>query len=229
MENLENFIEKYLKNKKATDYEGWLALYGEDTATPYRERIAEADSTYQKARADHGRRAAALHQNGLSGSGYSDYLNHTAYAKRAESQYRAAEERNHAEEKNRRGYLAYLTELYEAEEAETAKATEKEQSVFSSLLAKRLTDENAAVTFLTANGIEEERARELAKESITILRGSKSYRDQIISKASYLNMDYNTAYNYAIMQGVPEETARMIAGISSYARQYYYSNQNRYN
>lgn len=230
MAKLENFIEKYLKNKKATDYEGWLAMYGEDPNARYREELVQADNSYQKARAEHGTRAATLYRNGLSGSGYSDYLNHSAYAARAESLDRAKTRRAETEASNQKGYLGYLAKMeQEAETTTEEDAAEKERKVFSSLLSKRLTDENAAITFLTANGIDEERAKVLAQESLTILRGSKSYRDQIASKVTYMNMDYYNAYNYALMMGVSEETARIIASISSYDRQFAYSDHKYYN
>ncbi len=231
MAKLENFIEKFLKNKKATDYEGWLALYGEDPSARYREDVAEADGSYQRARADHGARADALYRNGLSGSGYSDYLNHTAYAARNESLDRAKTRREGAEAESQKGYLEYLANLPNEEDAENAaesEAAEQERKIFSSLLNKRLTDEDAAVTFLTANGIDEQRAKELARESIIILRGSKSYRDQIASKATYLDMDYANAYNYALLMGVSEETARIVASIASYSRQFSYSDHKYY-
>jgi hypothetical protein len=91
MEKLENFIEKYLKSKKKTDYEGWLALYGENSEKAYRKDKTEADTAYAKSLAEHGRRASRLHSTGLTGSGYSDYLNHSAYAARADELYHARE------------------------------------------------------------------------------------------------------------------------------------------
>ena len=228
MAKLENFIEKYLKNKKATDYEGWLALYGEDATPRYREDVADADTAYEKARAEHGKRASALYQNGLSGSGYSDYLNHTAYAARAESLSRAKERRAQTEADNQKGYVSYLADLKAEEDKETAEAEKKEQSIFSSLLSKRLTDKNAAITFLTANGVDPTRAEELAEQSLDILHGSKSYRDHITSKVNYLDLDYSAAYKYAIMMGASEETARIIAEIAAYNREYNYGNNYHY-
>ena len=51
MAKLTNFIENYLKSKKISDYEGWLALYGKDADAAFRAEKAEADTAYATARA----------------------------------------------------------------------------------------------------------------------------------------------------------------------------------
>lgn len=230
MPKLENFIENYLKNKKISDYEGWLALYGKDATSAFQSAKAEADTAYTKAKAEHGARASALYQKGLAVSGYSDYLNHTAYAKRSDAIGRALQSKKATEAENQKGYLSYLESEAEAEAQKTeAKAKEKD-AAFNALLSQKILDEPSAITFLTARGIDEENARAMAKESIAILRGSKSYRDQVIAEATGLRMNFNNAYEYARLKGLPENAAREVANIAAFATRqkasykYYYYN-----
>ena len=216
MAKLKSFIENYLKNKKISDYEGWLSLYGKDAESEYRKARAEADNAYAEQRAEHGTRAAALYEKGLSGSGYSDYLNHTAYAQRQTALALAESKKDGVEQENRKGYLAYLNS--QAEEAEEAakKAESEETKIFSDLVSQKLLNEDAAITYLTSRGIDPQKAEELAAQSIKVLRGSKSYLDQVISEASSTRMDYNTAYKLALAKGLDENAAQSAAIIASF-------------
>ena len=216
MAKLESFIENYLKNKKISDYEGWLALYGEDAESAFREKRAEADNTYEKTRAEHGVRAASLYEKGLSGSGYSDYLTHVAYAQRGATLDEACRKRTATEESNRRGYLSYLDGIAKAE-AETAEVKRKEEeAIFTDLLSKKILDEGSAITYLTSRGVEATRAEELAKESLHIHYGSKSYIAEVITEMTEAGMDYNRAYEYARLKGLSEEAARNAADLVSF-------------
>lgn len=216
MAKLTNFIENYLKNKKISDYEGWLALYGKDGEGTFRDEKAEADTAYVKARAEHGKRASALYERGLSGSGYSDYLNHAAYATRQSTLTKALHAKEETDAQNKRGYLSYLNSAAKDALAEEDEKKKKENALFSSLLSKNLVDEDAAITYLTAQGMDEARAKELAAESIKIQRGSKSYINQLINEATESNMTYYTAYAYALKKGLDEKDADEAATIAAF-------------
>ncbi len=216
MAKLKNFIENYLKNQKISDYEGWLALHGKDENAAFREAKAEADTAYAAARAEHGARASSLYARGLSGSGYGDYLNHAAYATRQNALTRAHRERQAAEEENERGYLSYLEGVMKEEEEKKEAKAKEEQKIFSDLLSQKLVDESSAVTYLKVRGIDEDRARELAKESLNIQKGSRSYVNQLINEAEASNMDYYTAYAYALAKGLDKESARSAATVAAF-------------
>lgn len=229
MAKLEDFIENYLKNKKISDYEGWLALYGRDGEREYRDALAAADNGYAAARAEYGKRGAALAEAGLTGGGYSDYLNHTAYATRAAGRQRAESQRAATREENERGYLSYLKSEADAEEKAAAEKKSKEEKIFGELLGKNLLDRDSAIVYLVSRGVERKRAEELADESIAVLRGSESYQNKLISEATSLKMDYETAYNYALVKGLSEEAARSVASIVSFkVKQEYQNNFYRY-
>lgn len=211
MEKLENFIEKYLKSKKKTDYEGWLALYGENSEKAYRKDKTEADTAYAKSLAEHGRRASRLHSTGLTGSGYSDYLNHSAYAARADELYHARERKQKTDLENQKGYTDFLKDLSEKEQASGDEQSEYEQKLFDTLIAKGITDEEAGVTYLVNAGLAHARARELANKAVTVHRGSLSFHSRLISAATAAGMDHYSAYRYAVTQGVSDRVAHMIA------------------
>lgn len=230
MEKLENFIEKYLKTKKKTDYEGWLALYGTDGEQTYRKDKKEAETTYAKSLAEHGRRASRLNEAGLSSGGYSDYLNHTAYAARTEELSRAKDRRDQTSLANQKGYAEFLAALAEEEDREAKEQTEYEQKLFNTLISKGITDEQAGLTYLTNAGLSLSRAQELASRAVTVQRGSTSLQNRLISEATDAYMDHYTAYKYAITHGVSEDVAQMIADAvdiavqkkKSYLYRYYY-------
>ncbi len=217
MADLDSFIKQYLKNKKISDYEGWLALYGRDSEKEYRAARAEADTDYVQARAEHGKTAAALYGRGLSGSGYSDYLNSTAYATRAGLYDKARERQQATEAENRRGYLSYLDKITEAEEEASAKKEDEQGKIFKDLLAKNILDRGAAVTYLIGRGIDEETAVVLANKSIEVAHGTKSYIATLSGEARAMYMDYHAAYQYALAKGVSEEIARSVAQIAQAA------------
>ena len=211
MEKLENFIEKYLKSKKKTDYEGWLALYGENSEKAYQADKKEADTAYAKSLAEHGRRASRLNTAGLTGSGYSDYLNHTAYAARADELYRAKERKQQTDLENQKGYAAFLKDLSDKEQAAAEEEKAYEQKMLDTLISKGINDEEAGVTYLINAGFTAARARELANKAVTIQRGSSSLHNRLISAATAAEMDHYNAYRYAIKHGVSESVASMIA------------------
>lgn len=211
METLENFIAKYLKNKQKTDYNGWLALYGEDSQAAYQGAKKEADTGYAKALAEHGARAASLYRAGLAGSGYSDYLNHSAYAQKSDALALAKKQKQSTDARNQKGYLAFLKELSDKEEKEAADQKTREDKLFESLLAKNITDEQAAVSYLITVGMDPVKAQELATKSIAIQTGKQSFHTRLITLATSAGMSYSNAYKYALTQGVTEDVARMIA------------------
>ena len=216
MAKLTSFIENYLKNQKISDYEGWLALYGKDGESDFREAKAAADTAYATARAEHGARASALYERGLSGSGYSDYLNHAAHATRQNAITEALYKKQATDKENERGYLSYLEESKEKAEAEIASREKEEEKIFTDLLSKNILDEKSAVTYLVTRGIDEARARELAERSLNIQKGSRSYLNQVINEAEASNMDYYTALAYARAKGLDDETANSVATIAAF-------------
>lgn len=218
MAKLANFIEQYLKNKKISDYEGWLALYGKDAESVYAEEKAAADTEYAKARAEYGKKASSLYARGLSGSGYSDYLTQAAYGVRAASHDRAFAKKAALTEENERGYLSYLEGLQKEEESAVAAKDAEEKKIFTDLLSKNIMDEKSALTYLLTRGVEAEKAQEMAKKSIEIMQGTRAYFNQIVSELSAMKWGYRASYQYALEKGLSESAAESIATIVSYTK-----------
>ncbi len=190
-----------------------------------RQSNARADTAYAKARASYGSRASSLLARGLTGSGYSDYLDGAAYAEKT----RAKEEAARLKEKtDRTGYAAYLSAA--EKEAETAYA-EKEAgtvSAFTRLLSQKITDKEAAFSYLTALGVDEENARLLSEKNDAILHASAERRSAILSYALENRFRFERAYSYALANGLSEELAKEIASISQAARDALLGNDQTY-
>lgn len=228
MANLTSFIENYLKNKKISDYESYVAAYGADPEKAYSEAKKEAAGDFEKAKATYGKTAASLLSRGLSGSGYSDYLNASAYAEYVKAKEAALIKKEEITENNRKGYLSYLAEQEKAALAANQQAqekSEKEQKLFDELLEQNLLDEGAAATYLTARGMDEEKAKAYAKESIQVLRGKKSLYTQIITEAKRYKMDYSQTIKYALLQGASTQLAEEIAQIVAFQNAAYQNMQ----
>ena len=217
MANLESFVKTYLKNKKISDYEGWLAVYGKDAEGAYAEAKRAADNLYATARAEYGERGASLAERGLSGSGYSDFLNTTAYAERARARENALVQKQNTDLENQRGYLAYLESTSDTDNSSQSSEEKRLTEAFDDLLKREISDKSAAVTYLTARGFDQETASSIADKAIKVYRGSDSYRKYVTNQAIANGYYYDDAYRYALLQGLSSAMADEVAKIASYA------------
>ena len=119
-------------------------------------------------------------------------------------------------EENERGYLSYLEKAQKEDEPAQAAKEEEEKAIFTDLLSKKIINEKSAITYLTMRGIDEEKARTLAAQSIKILKGSSQYVNQLISEAEASNMDYYTAYVFALEKGLDQAAAEEAATIAAF-------------
>ena len=216
MADLESFVKTYLKNKKISDYEGWLAAYGKDAESAYGEATRAADSRYAASRAEYGARAVSLASRGLSGSGYSDYLNTVAYAEHARAKENALLQKQKTESENQRGYLAYLEAQAALDDTEQSAEEKRRTEAFDDLLKKGISDKGAAVTYLTERGFDEQTASDIANSAIKVYRGSDSYRKYVTEQAISNQFFYADAYRYALLQGLSPAMADEVAKIASY-------------
>ena len=190
-----------------------------------RQSYERADNAYAAARAGYGTRASSLLSRGLSGSGYGDYLDGVAYAERTRAREEAAAR---TEKESREGYAAYLEGL-EKEAQDAAREKESDTvSAFRQLLDRKIVDKDAAVSFLTTLGVDEETARTLAERNDTILHASSERRSAIINYALTNHFRFERAYSYALANGLSTEEAKEIASISQASRDALLGNENTY-
>ncbi len=213
----------YLAQKKILTYKDYVAESG--SAEALRQSNTRADTAYAKARASYGSRASSLLARGLTGSGYSDYLDGAAYAEKTRAKEEAARLK---EERDRTGYAAYLSAA--EKEAETA-YEEKEAataSAFTKLLSQKITDKDAAFSYLTALGVDEESARLLSEKNDAILHASSERRSAILNYSLEKMFRFERAYSYALANGLTEAQAKEIASISQAARDAIFGNDSTY-
>ncbi len=184
-----------------------------------------ADSTYARSKAGYGTRASSLLAKGLSDSGYGDYLEAEAYAQKQrsiDSAARAKEKRDSA------GYAAYLEKAESESDAAYTSMTKGLDSAFAKLLSEKITDKEAAVTFLTTLGVDEENARLLAEKNDIIIHSTQERRNAVLSFALKNELRFERAYSYALANGLSKDDAKEIASISQSARDVLLGNQETY-
>lgn len=190
-----------------------------------RQSYERADNAYARAKAGYGARASSLLSKGLSGSGYGDYLDGVAYAERGRAKEEAAQR---TEKESRAGYAAYLDGL----EKEAQSAAEEKQnatlSAFRQLLDRKIVDKDAAFSYLTTLGVDEETARVLAERNDTILHASSERRSAILNYALQYQFRFERAYSYALANGLSEAEAKEIASISQASRDALFGNEQTY-
>lgn len=163
--------EQYIAEQKAREEEKRQAALKE--AEIYKERAAaDAQASYMQNMSTYGVNAENMAQMGLTGGGYSDYLNAQAYAqKRSDMQTASANElalKQQAESTYADNILSLDGQLLAYQEAEKAEAKEYTQSVYNTLW-NAVQDPN---TTYTADGIKAiaEKAG-LSDEDISTLTG----------------------------------------------------------
>ena len=210
-------IEEYLRQMKLPNYKEYVAAYGKDTEKAFRESLTRADTDYAKARADHGTRAASLLANGLSASGYSDYLDSAAYAARVKTVSAAEKLRAEGEKQNKSGYADFLANAQAEAEGAYEKKQDSISDAFSKLLARHIEDKDAAKEYLITLGVDSETAEALAEQNAGILHGAQTRRNAVLNFAIKNQLFYGNAYKYAIANGLSPSVAHEIATISQSA------------
>lgn len=226
MAKLEEFIEQYLKNKKAEDYESWLSRYGEDSDGQYRDTVAAADSLYAESLATHGKKSAALLANGMTGSGYSDYLDGVAYAEKMRGRAEADRQRQESEARNRKGYAAFLDQATEYGEKKVQEERERNDDAISELLSQKTLDFVSAKKYLLYRGMDEDTAQAVATTCVYLTRNSDTRAQRVLQHALANFYGFNATYNYAIANGLTESVAKQIAGAAYASRKAYFTSPN---
>ncbi len=121
-------------------------------------------------------------------------------------------------ESDQAGYAAYLQSAQKEADGAYQKMKETLDSAFSKLLAKKITDKNAAISYLTALGVDEENAAILAEENDTIIHSTQERRNAVLSFAIKNELYFERAYSYALANGLSESDAKEIASISQASR-----------
>ena len=163
--------EEYIAEQKAREEEKRQAALKE--AEIYKERAAaDAQASYMQNMSTYGVNAENMAQMGLTGGGYSDYLNAQAYAqKRGEMQTASATElalKQQAETKYADNILSLDGQLLAYQEAEKAEKEQYAKSVYNTLW-EAVQDPNTTYTADSIKAIAEKAG--LSDEDISTLTG----------------------------------------------------------
>lgn len=219
MADLEEFIKQYLKNQKAEDYESWLSNYGTDGETAYREAVAEAEGTLAEQRAGYGKQASTLLARGLSGSGYSNYLDQAAYAQKAMAIQKAREQRQKTERENRKGYAAFLADAAKLGEEKQEKVGE----LIGELFSEKILDPALAAEYLTLRGVDTETAKALGNTCTGLIKNTDTRSQRVLKHVLDNYFGYSAAYEYAVANGLSEEVAQQIAKAAGASQKAYFN------
>ena len=163
--------EEYIAEHKAREEEKRQAALKE--AEIYKERAAaDAQASYMQNMSTYGVNAENMAQMGLTGGGYSDYLNAQAYAqKRSDMQTASANElalKQQAESKYADNILSLDGQLLAYQEAEKAEKEQYAKSVYNTLW-EAVQDSNTTYTADSIRAIAEKAG--LSDEDISTLTG----------------------------------------------------------
>lgn len=212
---LEDFVKSYLNNKAITEssagYAEWLKTNGVPAEKIYADSIRDISSDYRRQRSEFGSVAEGLSSLGLSGSGYSDYINGKAYSDMQKSKLAARESYGDTVRQNTADYKSYV-ESANRKEADGFRTAVKEISdrgilnfdvAYNYALATGLSTDAAKAAASAAN----ELAKSNIKESIT-----RSIINQHLTKRETLG--------YALALGLSENEATELSKYAEFINHY---------
>ena len=203
---LEDFVKNYIKNKEKSSGEGaykaWVSERGIDSEKLYSDTVRDIEGDYHRSKSEYGSVAERLSRLGLSGSGYSDYLNGKAYSEMQRQKANAKETYAKNELSNRRGFSDYV-------ESVEKKLSSDYKNTVSEIESLGITDENEAYELAISKGLSEEEAALVAKSASENAR--KKLRDKALLTILNKNYGEKQAFQYAVAVGLPEDVANELS------------------
>lgn len=207
--SLEDFVKTYLENKAISEtkdsYENWLRQNGIDSYGIYSEAIRDINGDYHRERSGYGASAEKLSSLGLSGAGYSDYIDGRAYSEMQKSKASARGALAENEAKNRSEYSKYLEEKAKKTRSDYDKAVKD-------ITDANIMDYDEAYSYAVSYGLGEEEAALAARTAGEAVR--KKARAEVLSVIVNQRYNHKQAAEYAKALGLSDEEAEEL---SSYA------------
>ena len=201
-----SFIEKYLENKgtksPALDYSNFLKNKDYSAAGDYTRALIKAKNDLLRSRSEYGKRAESLHTEGLSNSGFADYLNRSiAHGMRKTS----------AELES--GLLTGLREesekYREYAEAEQQKEASGYTGAVNKIVSSGTLDYDTAYKTAIGLGLSEDRAAQAAKKGVEAAKDK--LKKQILSRIIINNLTSQQTKLYAEQMGLDAQEANKLA------------------
>ncbi len=204
----ETATKKKTSSKKS--YTDWLFENGILSDDIYHNSVKNAETDYQKAKAEYGSRAESLASSGLSKSGYSDYLSAKAYEVLQRERKDASLEYRRNERQNKTNYASYVSAL---EDAESKLFT----SVGNDIVKKRILGYSDAYDYAVDAGLSESLAEKVASSATkTVLADIKTEIGKLIINKK---LSQSETKAYARFMGLSEADANELG---EFAKKYNY-------
>lgn len=211
-----DFVKDYINNKRITSskesYESWLQENGIDSRGIYENAVRDAKTDYEKAKAEYGSLGEALAKTGLGTSGYSDYINSSAYASYQRQKKNAASDYAHNESVNKSAYASYVDKL--ARDRDTLY-----KNAENGIIDKNILNYNDAYDYVLSLGIDGEDASKIAKRSTDYLKNQ--LKTEIGKLVISNKLSESEARAYALFRGLSETEADEISGFASEYSDYF--------
>ncbi len=215
---LEEFISEYIANKVKSNskdsYEAWLRSNGINAEKIYTDSIKEIEADYKTKLASYGSEAEAVAKLGLSGSGYSDYINGKAYSEMQREKSKARSIYSENSVKNERGYQNYIN-AYNKEQLE------KFDDVVKTINRNDIIDYETAYKYAVSQGLSDDDAKAAAK--IASDTAKKALKDYVMKIIVNNGLSETEAKEFAIGLGLSEEEAANLGAHAKEISNYYFT------
>ncbi len=206
-ETLEDFIKKYTSSG-AKNYSDFLRGEGDDSELSYASSLKNASMTYDRSRAAYGGSGEAMARRGLTGSGYSAYLDANAYSEMQKSKREALEKKNTSDAQNKIRYADYLKN-YENERINALRNT------IDGIASYAPTDKDLASEYALYSGLDGDMAEKVAGLGISLGKKEMTSKEMqtLINTLVTKNYSRGNLYYYLTAIGMSQDEANELADV----------------
>ncbi len=205
---MQDLLDKYIKSRitknSAVSYAEFLRRRGNDYEGEYIDALTDASVKRRREYGDYGKRAESLSGEGLTKSGYADFLRLKSDEEHSDAIDELRAERDSKASRAHGSYLSYL-----------AKYTKDQDSIRERVRRQLVKDEvldiNAAYNFGIQAGLSHEEATSVSHAVIGSTR--VKVRNRIITYIYESKMSAEQAADYAREIGLPDEDVKKILAI----------------
>ena len=204
--NYDAYLQKKQKNNRILSYGEWVTTQIEQPQLADASTLKKVQDAFAKGLPSFGQSGERLGRAGLSGSGYSQRKEKENAQALAVASEMAQEQDNEAFFD---GYAAYVKQ-YES------KQQKAKSQVFSTLRSGKYTDQKQAYALALSLGLNEENAKEVAKQATQYNQTRQSderaeLRRAVLDNLVKNNLTAQAGYTYALQCGLSEEEALAVA------------------
>ncbi len=203
--SLEDYLKSYFRSTHLENgpmsYATYKAENGTDATMGYQRALQEAGISAALASSDYGTTAESLRQQGISSSGYRDYLTRVGVDNLASIEEGLRRDMEDTERRNVQGYLSYLSTYGEEQQRIGRRVSE-------TLISRGIINSDSAYNYAIQSGLSPEMAKQVVESSYGVIR--QRLIDEIMTKTLMLELDAESAELYARHMGLSNSDAAYI-------------------